>query len=99
MAALRAAETEDEAQRRGDSELLTRILSQNFACVFGCGPSIGVKADTKMVLDVTNAMLYNFNRDTLSCDFPGVLDDLIGSDANFEVVASKTLQTLRLFYR
>ena len=51
-----------------------------------------------MVKDVTEAFLFKYDRETLTCDFPEVVADLVGTDSNFEIVSSSTLQTLRLFY-
>ena len=84
---------------RGNTDLGNLVPTQNFACVFGCAPSIGVDAETKMVQDVCDAMLLKFNRDELVCDFPDIFADLMGTDTNFELVNSATLSTLRLFYQ
>ena len=44
-----------------------------------------------MVDDITKAMLFKFNRDDLTCEFPEIFADLVGSDTNFEIVSSATL--------
>ena len=71
---------------------------QNFAFIFGCMPGAGVKADTTMCKDVKEAFMHRFNISKLTLEFPGVLDHLVGKDANFEMVASSTIQPLQLTY-
>ena len=44
-----------------------------------------------MVKDVTDALLFKFNREELTCDFPEIITDLQGTDTNFELVNSATL--------
>ena len=51
-----------------------------------------------MVKDVTEAFLFKFDRDSLTCEFPAIVSDLVGTDTNFEIVSSGTLQTLKIFY-
>ena len=92
-------EAVEKRKTRGDTELGNVVPTQNFACVFGCAPSIGVDAETKMVQDVCDAFLKKFDREQLTCDFPEIFQDLQGTDTNFELVTSATLQTLRLFYK
>ena len=72
---------------------------QHFAFIYGCAPGLGVLAKTKMVYDITHALTHKYDQETLICEFPTVFDDLKGSDTNFEMVASNTMQTLKLFYR
>ena len=43
-----------------------------------------------MIMDAVNVML-DFDKDTFSVLFPDCFDDLKGSDANFEMVASNTM--------
>ena len=71
---------------------------QNYVFCFGCEPSYGVKADTKMVLGISYALLHRFDRDSMICEFPAVLDGLKGKDCNFEMVTSTTIQSVNLFY-
>ena len=44
-----------------------------------------------MIMDVTAILEDQFSRDTFTVQFPKCFDDLKGSDANFEMVASNTL--------
>ena len=73
-------------------------VAQNFAMFFGCRPALGVLADTTMVKDVVDILLVRYNRRTFAVQFPNCFDDLKGNDANFEMVASNTLQPLLLEY-
>ena len=65
---------------------------------FGCRPALGVLADTTMVKDVVDILLVRYNRRTFAVQFPNCFDDLKGNDANFEMVASNTLQPILLEY-
>ena len=49
-------------------------------------------------MDAVKVML-DFDRRTFSVMFPDCFDDIKGSDANFEMVASNTLQPVRLIYK
>ena len=64
----------------------------NFAFFFGCRTNENVKSDTKMIKDVADALLseYDTNYD-FSVEFPKVFESLAGSDANFEAITSSTL--------
>ena len=44
------------------------------------------------------AVMLDFDKTTFSVQFIDCFDDLKGSDANFEMVASNTLQPVRLIY-
>ena len=88
----------EQAQGRGTSDLLEHTIMQHFALIYGCAPGLGVLANTKMIDDVTDALLHKYDKESLTCEFPSVFDDLAGSDTNFEMVASNTMQTLKLFY-
>lgn len=52
-----------------------------------------------MIEDVQQAFLKKFDKDTMTCEFPDILDHLQGQDANFEMVTSNTIQTLKLSYQ
>ena len=43
-------------------------------------------------------MKFHYNKETFTVDFPSCFDGLKGDDANFEMVASNTIQPLRLPY-
>ena len=64
---------------------------QHFALVFGSAPGFGVLANTKMIDDVADALLHKYDKESLTCEFPRVFDDLAGTDTNFEMVASNTM--------
>ena len=77
------------------TDLLKDIM--NIALIFGCSPSVGVPAQTKMMADITDTLLQGYGEE-YTCTFPDVLDRLKGRDVNFEMVTSGTLRPLRLFY-
>ena len=52
-----------------------------------------------MIRDVRNAFCYNFDRDSLTCELPGIFDDIKLDEKSFEVVFSGNMQTLHLDYR
>jgi len=74
------------------------LKRQNFALCFGCKPSQGVLAKTQMVPDVCKILLEEYDRTTFCVQFTSCFDDLKGSDANFEMVASNTLQPVKMFW-
>ena len=51
-----------------------------------------------MIEDVQKAFIHKFNPETLVLEFPQVVDGLQGTDTNFEMIASNTLQTLNITY-
>ena len=67
------------------------VVCENFAMLYGCSPDMGVLAKTTMINDVADIFLNDYNRVTLSLLIPSCFDDLKGSDASFELVASNTL--------
>ena len=84
---------------RGNVTVNLALKRQNFALCFGCKPSQGVLAETKMVYDVVKILLEEYDRTTFAVQFTDCFNDLKGSDANFEMVASNTLQPVKMFYR
>ena len=64
---------------------------------FGCGPSIGVKSDTKFMHDICEALLDRF-ADDMSLTFPEFLEGIKGTDTNFELVSSSTTRPVKLMY-
>ena len=52
-----------------------------------------------MIRDVRNAFCYKFDRDSLTCELPGIFDDIKLDEKSFEVVYSGNMQTLQLDYR
>ena len=65
--------------------------------LFGCGPSLAVKSDTKFIADVCNALLDRIGQD-MTLTFPEFLEGLIGSDTNLELVSSSTTRPVKLLY-
>ena len=51
-----------------------------------------------MIAEIAQTMIDRFSKDTFTVQFPQCFDHLYGSDANFEVSASNTLQPLHLFF-
>ena len=68
-----------------------------YTLVYGCPPGSGVAAETKMMYDISDAFLNGVD-DNMICAFPELLDHLVGTDVNFELLVSSNIQTLRLFY-
>ena len=60
---------------------------KNFALMFGCGPSVGVKADTKMCQDFSEALHQGLNCEMYS-EFPLFMETVKARDANFELISS-----------
>ena len=80
-----------EGEARGGTSITDTKKRQNFALCFGCKPSGGVLAQTKMIMDVVKILLEDFSRETFTVQFIDCFDDLKSSDANFEMVSSNTL--------
>ena len=59
---------------------------------------MGVNAKTEMIKDISDIMINRFEKVTFSVLIPRAFDDMKGKDVNFEMVASNTLQPLRLIY-
>ena len=76
---------------RGNTTVHGFAVSENFALVFGCSPSMGVVASTTLIKDVADIFIEKYSRDTFSIDFPDCFNDLKDNDANFEMVTSNTL--------
>ena len=51
-----------------------------------------------MMQEISDALFNGLDRISFTCVFPDVLDNLTGSDANYEMVSSSTLATLRLVW-
>ena len=83
--------TTEDVEARGGTGISAVLNRQNYALCFGCKPSDGVLAKTQMIMDVTKILEDEFSRDTFTVQFTKCFDDLKGSDANFEMVASNTL--------
>ena len=68
--------------------------AMNYLLYFRCKPARGIKFNTKMAKDVSNALNRSYEKKTFSLKFPEALDFL----HDIEKVTSSTLQPLRLFY-
>ena len=49
--------------------------------IAGAAPGNGVKADTKLIKDATRNFMEQFDKGTLTVEFPKILQNLQGSDA------------------
>ena len=77
--------------------MLEKQKNRNFVLVFGCKSGMGIDAKSKMAHDFKNALLASYG-DDLTCVLDDVLDELSGSDVNFEIIKSQTARPLKLFY-
>ena len=67
--------------------------------VVGTSPGAGVKADTKLIRDVLRSFKELHDKMTLTIQFPEVLEQLQGSDAQIEIITSSMLKPLRMGIR
>ena len=72
----------------------------NVVFCWGCVPSKGVNADTRMVHDFNDTLEARFSKKTLTLEFPQILDNMLGApdDCNWEFWKSNQIQTCRLQY-
>ena len=61
--------------RANDAEVELQKLVLNYSLVYGCMPGTGVKADTKMCKDVSDALLKGLNEDMYAV-FPFFIEGL-----------------------
>ena len=52
-----------------------------------------------MIMDVVGILISEYSRETFTVEFVKCFDDLKGSDANFEMIQSNTLQPVKLVYK
>ena len=88
----------DGPTRGGFCNAVNKEKINNFFMVFGCGVDKGIKADSKMVNDVVEIMLSRYCKNTFTLDLLKCFDSIQGSDANFEVASSATIQPCFLHY-
>ena len=69
---------------------------QNFMMIVGAAPGGIVEADTKLIKDTMRTFLDLYDKESLTIEFPGILQNLKGSDAEIEIMQSTMLQRLRL---
>ena len=84
---------------RGDTDKAAKLDTTNFILLFGCKGGLGVDAETKMVHDISKALMDSLHRTTLTTILPDCLDGITGTDANFEMVVSNNGLPIVLFYR
>ena len=72
----------------------------NVIFCWGCVPSKGVNADTRMVHDFNDTLEARFSKKTLTLEFPQILDNMLGApdDCKWEFWKSNQIQTCRLQY-
>merc|ERR1719232_2110345 len=58
---------------------------------------MGIDAKSKMAHDFKTALLASVG-DDLTCELDDVLDELSGTDVNFEIIKSQTARPLKLCY-
>ena len=49
--------------------------------IAGAAPGYGVKADTKLIKDTMRTFMEQFDMETLTVEFPRILQNLCGTDA------------------
>ena len=69
---------------------------QNFMMIVGAAPGGIVEADTKLIKDTMRTFFDLYDKESLTIEFPGILQNLKGSDAEIEIMQSTMLQRLRL---
>ena len=89
---------EEKNEARGDTAIAD-VKSENLILVFGCPPSVGVKANTKMCYDLANALDAGYEKARFTLQIPEVFELLEGRDNAFEMIQSNSLQPLGLVYQ
>ena len=89
-------ETKIMIKSKKKKNLVGDIDNQNFMMIVGAEPGGIVDADTKLIKDTMKTFLEQFDIETLTVEFPKILQNLQGSDAKIEIMQSTTLQSLRL---
>ena len=69
---------------------------QNFMMIVGAAPGGIVEADTKLIKDTMRTFFDLYDKESLTIEFPAILQNLKGSDAEIEIMQSTMLQRLRL---
>ena len=81
------SENDPVNQARGDpSNLIKDVSVQNFIQIAGAAPGNGVKADTKLIKDSMWNFMEQYDKGTLTVEFPKIIQNLQGSDAQIEVI-------------
>ena len=66
--------------------------------LFGSPPGLGVAANTDMAKEISEIFSVRYEKKFFTLHVPSCFDDLFSKDANIEMVASNTIQPLRLTY-
>ena len=86
-------------QQRGNTDHLPPSKRLNVVLTFGCKPSSGINYDSLMVENSKDALETRFDKKKLTLEIPKVFEFLQGTDVDFEMVTSSTLQNLELAYK
>ena len=78
---------------RGDGANLARInlTMQNFMLVLGSKPGEGVPENSTMIKDVMSSFAEFYDKQTLTVEFPRIINQLKGNDSNIEIITSSML--------
>ena len=72
---------------RGDGlSLIEDVEIQNLILIVGAQPGLGVSADTKLIKDVMRNFQQQYDKKTLTLEFPKILNQLKGSDSKLEII-------------
>lgn len=86
-----------EEKVRGEAKCVT-ARQKNFILIFGAPPNIGIRANSRMIYELAEAMVSKYDQVYLTLKIPAVFNDLYSEDASIEMIASSTLKPLTLFY-
>ena len=64
--------------------------------LLGSAPRFGVKVDTKIIKDVLDCFLQQYNKLSQTVMFPAIIKGLRGSDTNIEIVTVLSLENIRM---
>ena len=83
---------------RGDGPNLASVnlAMQNFMLVLGSKPGEGVPENSTMIKDVMSSFAEFYDKQTLTVEFPRILNQLKGNDSNIEIITSSMLQPLKM---
>ena len=74
------------------------VQCENFFILYGCHPGGMIAMETKFESDLTRTLM-NYDKSTLEISFPDILQGMQGTDCNFEIAQSITLQPLKLRFQ
>ena len=76
-------------------------MMANLIFAWGCSPSKGVLADTRMIHEMFETLQDRYNRKTLSVTFPKMFEDMLETkkeDALWEFWKSNKIQECKILY-